>query len=462
MKYRLTDKTKVSHDGQILYQIQALRSFKIMDGSEVSAGEYGGWIEGPQNLSQNGNCWVANDACVYGDAFVYDNALICNTAIVCGSSRVYENAVIFHSAIIKECADIRGESRISGCSVVCGFTQVSGSTIIKDYAVVDGKTTIARDGIVSAHATIDSTSTATIYGVVSGNVKIFGEVFISDTASVSGNVVLDGKINIVDGTYIYSEREKVINDHTIFNKNHYPIYISKEIFALNSKYKIVPIHYPQESLMPTPSVSIYDKIVSVVTDVFEDNINNKMFPSLKQAYIYSQDELSWLLQETELDITKEKEIFSILSYFAKIDNPEVIISRLRLEFTNQLIKLSKVKEGTSILSNGHIIAMTLNEYIYAQFLGIILFGISICNKYKEDSHKIEIEPKWLCFVNNILNNSNINISNKEISDINEITFVYNKEMISAVAHICGFSNDWETETLKKLKATKASALELYC
>ena len=70
MKYRLTDETK-EYYGRILHRIEAVETF-----GSVEAGEKGGWIEKEENLSQEGLCWVYDNAQVYGDALAYDNAQI--------------------------------------------------------------------------------------------------------------------------------------------------------------------------------------------------------------------------------------------------------------------------------------------------------------------------------------------------------------------------------------------------
>ena len=67
-KYKLTDETKNIY-GRTLYRIEALRDF-----SDVKKGDKGGYIEKEENLSQNGNCWVYDDAMVRGKANVYSHA----------------------------------------------------------------------------------------------------------------------------------------------------------------------------------------------------------------------------------------------------------------------------------------------------------------------------------------------------------------------------------------------------
>lgn len=61
-KYELTAECK-DFLGRKLYRIRALIDFDI-----VEEGDLGGWIEKEENLSQEGNAWVYDNARVYGDA----------------------------------------------------------------------------------------------------------------------------------------------------------------------------------------------------------------------------------------------------------------------------------------------------------------------------------------------------------------------------------------------------------
>jgi len=75
-KYKLTDETKIVN-GTTLRRIEALRDFGI-----VKSGDLGGWfaesdifcVESENNLSQDGNCWVFDNACVFDDARVSGSA----------------------------------------------------------------------------------------------------------------------------------------------------------------------------------------------------------------------------------------------------------------------------------------------------------------------------------------------------------------------------------------------------
>ena len=104
-KYILTNITKiiVGIDGKehTLHRIQLVKSLlprHISSSGRIIAtppyydlpkGEFGGWVESENNLSQDGNCWIYGPAaCVYGNAKVLDNA------IIRGSSQISEDAVI--------------------------------------------------------------------------------------------------------------------------------------------------------------------------------------------------------------------------------------------------------------------------------------------------------------------------------------------------------------------------------
>ena len=60
MKYEITD---IQHpNNPRLRRVRAL----VAIGFSVAAGDLGGYVEKPENLSQNGNAWVYGDAQVYG------------------------------------------------------------------------------------------------------------------------------------------------------------------------------------------------------------------------------------------------------------------------------------------------------------------------------------------------------------------------------------------------------------
>ena len=79
-KYELTDETQAVL-GQTLHRIRALRDF-----NDVKAGDLGGWVAGPDNLSQHGNCWAYDNSRMSGDSRMSGNSRMS------GDSRMYDNS----------------------------------------------------------------------------------------------------------------------------------------------------------------------------------------------------------------------------------------------------------------------------------------------------------------------------------------------------------------------------------
>lgn len=161
-KYELTDETKIitvydPSNEIILYRIRALKNFR-----NVRAGDLGGWIEKEENLSQEGNCWVYDNASVFENAYVCDDVIVCHNSSVYGNARVCENASIYNNSSVRENACVFGNSLVCDNSVICGNAKLYGISYIccngdsfikktRDYLTVgpigsrDGTTTFTRD-----------------------------------------------------------------------------------------------------------------------------------------------------------------------------------------------------------------------------------------------------------------------------------------------------------------------------
>jgi hypothetical protein len=87
------------------YRIKALKDF-----GHVKKGELGGYVEHDRNLSQIGECWVADNARVMDDAYVYDNALIMDQAVVMGNAQVSEDVIVRGDYIVARSTVLKGDN----------------------------------------------------------------------------------------------------------------------------------------------------------------------------------------------------------------------------------------------------------------------------------------------------------------------------------------------------------------
>lgn len=158
-KYALTGVKKVIRDPaghyHTLHRIKALIGFytaALMNGRAVviyiEQGQYGGWIESMNNLSQEGNCWVDDEAVVYGagfvcgDAWVGDNAAIAGSAIIGGFAKMAGHSDICDRVRVGGNVRITGESKIRGEIDIKGFTLIDSSRVggikveVQDHSVI--------------------------------------------------------------------------------------------------------------------------------------------------------------------------------------------------------------------------------------------------------------------------------------------------------------------------------------
>jgi len=141
-KYELTD--SMDYNGVKLFRIRALRDIKGM----VKAGDLGGWVESEANLSHEGDCWIFEEAKVYGKAEILHNARVCNRSEVMGNANVEDCAVVGWEA------KVYGSATLKGHSVVCGCAEVFGGAVLLDEVKVCGTAKVSGTAVLNSFATI--------------------------------------------------------------------------------------------------------------------------------------------------------------------------------------------------------------------------------------------------------------------------------------------------------------------
>lgn len=146
-KYELTGNAKLI-DGTELYRIEALKNF-----GNVQKGAIGGYVESMNNLSQEGNCWIYDDARVVGMAYVEDHAEISGNAIVSGQSLVRGYAKIQCMGRVRDHSKVQGKAIVQG--TVYDHAVVQGESIIADGARIGGQTTLKGQSVLDTGTIIE-------------------------------------------------------------------------------------------------------------------------------------------------------------------------------------------------------------------------------------------------------------------------------------------------------------------
>jgi carbonic anhydrase/acetyltransferase-like protein (isoleucine patch superfamily) len=162
-KYEILKDQSITLNGHTLYRIKLLKQI-----SNMSPGTLGGFIESEDNLSQEGDCWVAEEAAVYGH------------------SKVMENAWVEGSARISGFSIIRGKCFIAGSPVIIN-SKIKGNSTVRGRAVI-------KDSLLHNHASVSDK--AELYYV-----RVYGLSTVRDFATVTntdieGDACISGRVCI--------------------------------------------------------------------------------------------------------------------------------------------------------------------------------------------------------------------------------------------------------------------------
>lgn len=144
-KYEFSGEIKVVN-GIMLHRIKALKDF-----GDVKKGDLGGWIEKESNLGQNGNCWIYDEACAYGNASIhnnakiYDNAQIYDEAMIYDQTVIYDNARIFNHARVFGLAKIIDNAKVYDCAYIHGDCIIGGNATISNWVDINDNICICNN-----------------------------------------------------------------------------------------------------------------------------------------------------------------------------------------------------------------------------------------------------------------------------------------------------------------------------
>lgn len=127
MKYEILKDNSITIDGHTLYRIRLLTRL-----SSLPTGTLGGFVESEDNLSQEGDCWIADEAAVYGHSVVMGRGWVAGSSRVHGHSIIRGNCHIDDVAVIRN-SEIKGNAVIREAAIICE-SSIGGSTIIEDNA----------------------------------------------------------------------------------------------------------------------------------------------------------------------------------------------------------------------------------------------------------------------------------------------------------------------------------------
>ena len=176
-KYELSDIT-MEFGIKTLYRIRALKDF-----SGVKAGDLGGWVSSENNLSQEGNCWI------YDEAKCMDNARMYDDSCMYGYSEMYDSSRMHGDSKMHNYSEMHNSSRMYGYSKMYGCSEMHDSSTMYGNSIMYGNS------------------------MMCGHSKMFDNSEMFDDSAMYGNSIMNGYSIMFDNSEMHDDSE--MHDHSI-------------------------------------------------------------------------------------------------------------------------------------------------------------------------------------------------------------------------------------------------------
>lgn len=197
-KYKLTDEI-IDFKGYKLHRIEALKDF-----SNVKKGDKGGFVESEDNLSQYNNCWVHDDARVFGNAKICDNAITYGDARVCDNAIIYGDARVFGNAWVCDNARVFDNAKILGNTIVYNKAKIFGSARIFDNVVVCNNAEIYDNAAICDDA------------MICDNAKVYGKAMVRGDSEICDDAIICGNAHIFNADINRNAKVASTSDYIVF------------------------------------------------------------------------------------------------------------------------------------------------------------------------------------------------------------------------------------------------------
>lgn len=227
-----------------LHRIRATKDF-----NDVKAGDFGGLIQDESNLSQEGDCWIYDEAKVYDGAVIEGNAQIRNNAIVRDKSKVDGEAQVLDFAIIEGCSKVTDNAKVYNRSKVTNCSIIKGNAKVYEQAKVESSSIIDDNG-------------AVLGSVIASNSVIKDNAFINKGGEIVCSVIKGN--SVISAGYIY---ESKIDNDTIIQDSTCKVLITRgKVFVSKSSINVPSTPATDPAILENASVITSEIKSSTIKD----------------------------------------------------------------------------------------------------------------------------------------------------------------------------------------------------
>jgi hypothetical protein len=196
-KYRLVGPSLTYQDRK-LHRIQALRDMPEIG---VRIGDVGGYVQGYNNLSHEGMCWVFGNGKVFDRARLLQNAQVrdygkaCDCAQVSGNARIRDHAEVSGDAWLTADAQARDHARVYDSALLLGqaealdHSEVYGRAFLTGYVKARDHAQVYDDASLRDQAQACDHSQIMGHAQLCGFARTYGYLWVSADQIISGDAV---------------------------------------------------------------------------------------------------------------------------------------------------------------------------------------------------------------------------------------------------------------------------------
>lgn len=235
------------------HTLHRIRALVDIPKYHVKAGDLGGWIESEKNLDHSFNCWVGEEALVYGDAEVWSDAIVHGYAIVFGKAQVFDRANVFNNACIYGDAEIFGDALVYGNATVNGYAKVYANAnvyedaVVCDSAMVYGNAQVMGNSTVAGEAKISDQARISDFAIIKNNAEVYDNASISGFAQITqyavvcdnaevANTLVSSNASICGDAVLKSNTDYIVFRNTWSSGRHFTYTKSNKMWKVGCFY----------------------------------------------------------------------------------------------------------------------------------------------------------------------------------------------------------------------------------
>ena len=249
-KYELTDIT-MEFEGRTLYRIRALEDFY-----DVEKGDLGGWLQSEDNLSQEGYCWIYDNAKCVDNARMYDNSRIYNNAVMYDYSAMYDDSRMYDYSAMYDNSRMYDYGRMYDDSAMYGCSEIYEDSVMFDYSAMYGNSAMYGHSAMYNCSAMYDNSEMHDYSETCGNSKLKGrEKLYGKLISEIDNFI---EINDKEGNTVTGVLKE---DKVLFNVNCFEEITKEEFLDIiyNKDEEIKQNFHREEHLKIIDMIELYLK-----------------------------------------------------------------------------------------------------------------------------------------------------------------------------------------------------------